>query len=384
MHNEKFFVPDLNYDQEGFDVLTILGKHPTKGEIGIEIECEGNKFPKQNNLLPPLWNYTHDGSLRGKDNAEYVLKSPIAFKEVKDAVFDLYKTLADYGTVLDDSNRTSVHVHLNVQTFHLPRLTSFLALYFSLEEILTEWCGDHRVGNLFCLRAKDAPAIVSKIKKWIVNDGRTELTEGLHYSGMNTQALIKFGSLEIRSLRGVTDPGTVVQWVGVLERIYNLSAEYPDPRGITENFSGNDPIDYLRGVLGEHYDTVRASVSMNDDAIRQSMYEGIRLAQDLCYCRDWSRYKPVTRSTDPFGRNKKKMSPLQQAYANIGAPMPSHMIYDEAQYISPTLNTAWAQAAAQVPTPTPWLNPFAETPPEEEEVEDDYEPEEDYDPDEEE
>jgi hypothetical protein len=41
--------------------------------------------------------------------------------------------------------------------------------------------------------------------------------------------LAKFGSLEVRTLRGCTDPQTI--WIGsaILERLYVLSAEFDRP-----------------------------------------------------------------------------------------------------------------------------------------------------------
>src|SRR3546814_8609236 len=89
---------------------------------------------------------------------------------------------------------------LNVQRFHLNRLCSFFSLYFLVEELLTAWCGEHRVGNLFCLRAKDAPAIVSEIKKTLQNE-KIYFHAGMHYAGLNAGAITKFGSVEIQSLR---------------------------------------------------------------------------------------------------------------------------------------------------------------------------------------
>ena len=197
-----------------------------------------------------------------------------------------------YGTKLDDSNRTSVHVHLNAQGWHLNQL-SFLALYFSVEEILTQWCGDHRVGNLFCLRSKDATAIVAQIRDFIASDGARHPSQGMHYAGLNCHSLTKHGSVEIRSLRGVTEPQTIKTWVGILQRMYEMSADYKDPRLVIEGFSGSGPLDYLSSILGPYTETIVQGTGFDHQQIMSSMYEGVRLAQDLCYCRDWSSSKKV-------------------------------------------------------------------------------------------
>lgn len=293
----------------GYPLRTILERSPVKGDIGIEIEVEGSKLPKEPDELNPWWAYHKDGSLRGEDNAEYVLKKPILFNQVPEALDALWALFGKYKSRLDESNRTSVHIHLNCQEFYLNRLTSFLAIYTCFEEVLTEWCGDHRVGNLFCLRAKDAPGSVYRIKKFIQSDGRNELNDGLHYSGLNTHALTKFGSVEIRALRGCSDPATIQQWVGILQRIYDASGTYQDPRTICDLFSQGGPTNFFETILGEWSSVVRKGVSMSEPQIRDSMYEGIRLAQDLCYCRDWDLFKPVQVRADPFGRSSRRFPP---------------------------------------------------------------------------
>lgn len=301
----------------GFNIAALYGKRVVKGDIGVEIEVEGNKFKKED--IPPPWTYHKDNSLRGEDNAEYVLKAPIEFSRVPEAIDILWKMFQEYGSVLDESNRTSVHVHLNVQKFHLNRLTAFFALYFSVEELLTEWCGDHRVGNLFCLRAKDATAIVSQIKKFIQYGNRYEFRDGMHYAGMNVGALEKFGSIEIRTLRGVNDPNTILDWIGILQRIYELSADFPDPRSIPSLLSSEGPLNYLEMVLGDKTAVVKNGIEYSIEQTRDALYSGIRLAQDLCYCRDWSLYKPTDITSDPFGRTKKISSQhaLDTAYAQV-------------------------------------------------------------------
>jgi hypothetical protein len=311
----------------GFNMCVVMNRKATKGEVGIEIEVEGNKFPYPPGMkgshtavaMPglPYWSYVHDGSLRGVDNAEYILTRPIAFKEVNPAITQLFGALAGFGSVIDDSHRTSVHVHLNCQEFHLNRLCSFMALWYCFEEVLTQWCGEHRVGNLFCLRAKDAPAIIAQLRQFLRKDGSVQLSEHLHYAGLNAHALTKFGSLEVRTLRGCTDPQTILDWVGILERLYTLSADFGDPRDICSLFSSEGPLAFFENVLRDKTGIVRSTIGWDDEQIREAMYTGIRLAQDLCYCRDWSEYNPVKLKPDPFSRSLKTVAKKLQAQAPV-------------------------------------------------------------------
>lgn len=305
--NDKVFIPRPKKAKPGLSVGVLLGKHTVKGEVGLEIEVEGESIPYSD--VPPPWQYKEDHSLRGKENGEYVLKNPVMFSEIPDALSKLWGQFDKYKTKFDDSNRTSVHVHLNCQEWFLNRLAAFLGLYFTLEIPLTQWCGENRVGNLFCLRAVDAPAIITHLKKFIQTDGQYSINETMHYSGMNANALKKFGSLEIRTLRGTSDSGVIQDWLSILERLYTLSAEFADPRDVCTMLSGGGgPLAFFESVLGNKSDVVRQGSGMSYDQISDAVYNGIRLAQDLCYCRDWSLFKPMALKPDPFDRSLKKVA----------------------------------------------------------------------------
>jgi hypothetical protein len=301
----------------GFNIGMTLARKPTAGAVGIEIELEGKNLPHED-LTPSPWGYHVDHSLRGEDNGEYVLNKPIEFDDVPKALATLWKTFDKCKSSFDDSNRTSVHVHLNCQEFHLNRLTAFLALWYALEEPLTEFCGEHRVGNLFCLRAVDAPAIITHLRTFIREDGSYPLNEMLHYAGMNPNALHKFGSLEVRTLKGCISPEPIETWISILERLYKLSADFPDPREIPASFSSGGPLSFFDNLLGDKADIVRAGIGWSNQDISDAMYRGVRLAQSLCYCRDWDEFKAIEVKPDPFGRDSRKLAGKIAAQAVMG------------------------------------------------------------------
>ena len=329
---------------ERHTVQGIFGTRKTLGKVGLEIEVEGNGFPKSydeddegcddSELIPTQWRYTHDGSLRGFDNAEYVLTRPLEFEDVPKAIDDLWVMFKNYGSKLDESNRTSVHVHLNVQDFRLNRLCAFAGLWFCVEDLLVRWCGDHRVGNMFCLRASDAPVIVSKLRKLVTHGDIRGITndDGLHYAGFNTQALSKFGSIEIRTLRGATDPEVIKTWVSLLQRIYDISESFQDdPRSVCQMFSGQHYRDFIRQILGPHTDSVLDSLDMDEDEIRRSVHQGVRIAQNICFCSTWEEYRQTSETKpDPFGRDYVIISEAAEVKpidlplgAQVGTPEPA-------------------------------------------------------------
>lgn len=326
--SEHIFLRRKKPKKQGLNVALLLDRRPVTGDVGLEIECEGYNLPKHDGWyierdvnkkvipngpikvrFPKQWRYTADHSLRGEDNAEYVLKDPIKFDEVSAALDDLWGMFRSSHTRLDESNRTSVHVHVNVQNFHMNRLTSFMAMYYVVEDILTKWCGEHRVGNLFCLSAKDAPGIIEQVKDFIVTDGKIHPQDNLHYAGLSFYAVKKFGSLEFRTLRGVTSPGVINDWVKIIRRMYDTSAKYPDPRELVHMFSGVGPLQWFETILGHEVLSIlrRDIPDLSDEYIREKMYENIRIAQDLCFCRDWDEFETLEIKADPFGRSPSKI-----------------------------------------------------------------------------
>jgi hypothetical protein len=314
------FVPISAQETPGLNLGFILGmkeKALQKGEVGIEIEIEGKRLPGVTANPPPApWLYKPDHSLRGDESGEYVLDKAIAFSEVPQALSKLWEAFEAAKTKFDDSNRTSVHIHLNCQRWYLNQLASLAALHFIFEDVNTEWCGEHRVGNLFCLRAKDAEAIVTWLKKFVQRDGEQEIPDGLHYSGFNIQALPKFGSVEIRTLRGVSDPNVIQDWVAIYERLYKLAQDFKDPTEICDWFSAEGPTAFFDRILGPVAQIVKKGVSLSMEEISDSMYAGVRRAQDICFCRDWTLFKTIDVSDNPFGLSKKKL--LEKAMAANG------------------------------------------------------------------
>lgn len=336
----------------GLDIANLFVHDRIGGEVGIELEFEGNKFPKE--VVSKGWTVHTDHSLRGHDNVEYVLTRPINFTEVNGHVLAIFSDMAKYGTILDDSNRTSVHVHLNCHNFHMNRIATFAGIYFTLEEVLAEYCGEHRVGNLFCLRAIDAPDIISTLARFIKNNGSMDIREGMHYAGFNIHALRKFGSIEIRLMRGAMSASQVTDWVSILQRIYELSADFPSPYRVAEMFSESGPLAFFDSILGPMSTTVRNSIGWSDDQVREALYRGIRLAQDILYAQDWNVYKPHNPKPDPFRRPAKRVmksranQPAQTLQMNTLPPLINHAEPVQTTQDASVWTTTWAPA----PTPT--------------------------------
>ena len=331
----------LSVKWSSYNVQQSRGLEPVQGTYGIEVEVEGKNLPMgtltafNNNG----WKITKDGSLRGEENAEYVFKGPAFIDDANKRIDWLWEKFKTAETIIDDSNRTSVHVHVNCQDFYLDRLASFGIFWFCFEDVLAEFCGDHRVGNLFCLRASDAPNIITEFIRVIRQGPDTRIHDRYHYAGWNIEALQKFGSIEIRTLRGTPDKETLKFWLAVIDKVYKASERFQDPRVAIGLFSGHGPRAFFNLVFEElAVDLVNALPDhcKQHQWLESKLYEGIRQAQPIAYCVDWDNYEKIRPSDDPFQRDYKYALPYAVAKMD-GAP-PGLSTYPQSFLISSTIS----------------------------------------------
>lgn len=256
-----------------------------KGEVGIEIECEGHNL-----LLDPSkwWKGIADGSLRG-ESIEYILRAPIDRAKVLESLNLLSKELAQHGSKVDESYRTSVHVHLNAQPMKMRHVFNQICLYLILEDILVEYCGKERIGNVFCLRASDAEGMIDRIRRAIKKGEYANIgQDGMRYAAINTKALADHGSLEFRAFRGTVDPKLINQWVEILLEIKDAAMKYDNPQQICVDFSVLGPKAFVEKVFTAN--NQRAILAYPN--FEKRLFDGVRLAQDIAYSiPDWTPVK---------------------------------------------------------------------------------------------
>lgn len=259
--------------------------------MGIEVELEGLNLPKVDSKG---WYSKADGSLRATRDKEgnmhnpleYILRSPVAHKSVEDKLEGL-KTLLK-GSTIELSNRCSVHVHLNTAGMALREVYTWLCVYYILEDLLIEYCGEDRKGNLFCLSGTDAEFVVQQLAN--ASSGARHYQElnnqHLKYAACNIYALVEHGSLEFRAHGGIEDPRVIKPWVDILMQVREGSKGFKSPKDVVENFSLLGPMGFLKRVLGEHHRHFQWK-----PRLEQRLWDGVRLAQDIAWSVDWEEPK---------------------------------------------------------------------------------------------
>lgn len=283
MYTGKMYLADQLYKH-----INIQDAARSKPDVfGIEIELEG-----KNILKPPLevaeyWSAVNDGSLRklmpGDEAIEYVSRYPYDIKQTEIALTNLFKYLNTPPAKVYESYRTSVHVHINFGLEEFRTIYNFMTLALLFDELLVSQNGDHRIGNNFCLRAKDAVGQVVSLMNSIEHGKNFfHITANERYSSINFASLMKFGSIEFRSLECTTHQGRVMHWINTLARLKEKARTYKNPVEIIQQYSQLGPQAFLTSVLGPFalkYKHVRDMDNM--------LHNGMRIAQDIAFCSAW-------------------------------------------------------------------------------------------------
>lgn len=262
------------------NIREIFGHPKCTGDVAVEIEIEGDFLPKIRN---DFWTVHRDGSLKsGHEALEYVMTKPIPKKELIDSLTDFQK-LFEKSNVLD-SFYAGTHIHVNIQELSPTELINYVCAILVTEDLLVDWCGNTRVGNHFCLRSSDAEAVLEFLKEVLRKGNINEFnTDGIRYCFYNLKSVVKYGSLEFRSLNSTIDPIRINTWAQTLLNIKEQSIKFNDPISLVE-YIKEDVNRWLYKVFTLIYYTDFVKDGWEDKVI-----EGIYRAEEIAYSRVWNK-----------------------------------------------------------------------------------------------
>lgn len=242
----------------------LFGTSPKSGDIGIELEIEGENLPKEFSG----WHVKPEGSLRGKggrqvspgENApdipfEYTFQKPVGVSAAETKLRALHKALTTGETKVTLTPRGSTHIHVNMQHETVRTVFGFIIIYAIIEPALLRLCGPKRNGNLFCLptyecgelafaAGKMAAALIVGLNQWPARRGR--------YASLNTDALLQFGSLEVRCFPNEIDPDKIMEWVKWLINIRDLARSWQNDTFLDLlDRAYNEPLWMLAKIFGD-------------------------------------------------------------------------------------------------------------------------------------
>jgi hypothetical protein len=278
-----------------------------KGEFGMEIETEvknegsypvdflvyeGNDPKGVSQFSTPLlpkWRAVGDGSLRNY-GVEFIFKEPYVFKEALEAI-DIFAENTKKIKFIQDAPATSVHVHINMWNETFMALGNFCTLYTLFENILTEFAGPMRRSNLFSL-----PTRCSETTGWNLIRMFEELEKGeytavrfveeyVKYAALNLASLTRLGSLEVRTMRGTTDPKELKLWLTILNDLLVFSrTDGLNPREVISEYRVKNT-DFFEEVFGKESAALYKVAGNIEKLIDKNLYFAGSIASSV---KDWN------------------------------------------------------------------------------------------------
>lgn len=256
--------------------------------FGIELECEGRAVDFNANFPDILnsWAPRADGSLRNNhgSSCEWVFNGPVNFDQSIIRVNELFDYFDKRKAKLVTSNRTSTHVHFNMGDKNAYQVVNLFILFTILEDIFGRYCGEDRNGNLFCLSSRHAQDQVRWIEDICLKHfDFTHLREDMRYCALNIASVNKFGTVEFRGMRGLDSRQDMLDWLSIINDFANYACyKMHNPVDIIEGISVKTPAGFLREIFSE-VNYRKLTEGLDDLTIGNSVYEGLRLVQMLCY-----------------------------------------------------------------------------------------------------
>lgn len=228
--------------------------------VGIEVEVE-RVFRTAHVLsyLPDcyVWRNIEDGSLR--NNGREFVSIPLKGNSILFALDFLKEVLTKEKTCVghEFSDRTSVHVHVNVRDITPEQVKSLILTYLVVEPLLYAYVGGDRAKNIFCVPLTEA-TLTSRLNDIMQSNNRdsfrNSIGEWYKYTGFNLLPILEYGTIEFRHMRGTIDPKILGIWINFLLSIKNYAVKYPFEKIKDFIFNLNTSSEYhnfMHEVFGE-------------------------------------------------------------------------------------------------------------------------------------
>lgn len=277
-------------------------------EVGVEVELSGSRLPNH----VDGWRVEVDGSV--PDGLEYVMEEPRSLAGTRASLAILKKGLIDSKAKVKDSVKAGVHIHVNLQHDKLIDVFKVYTLYYLFEDCIVRWCGESRVGNLFCLRASDALDIVQGLSEFARTLNKDIISnDDFRYTALNPESLHKYGTLEFRAMRGTDNIDDIYDITKLLVRLKRRAVEFNTPSQILTYFSEVGCKAMYDEVFGEF------GSKFWYDGLEGDVMGCLENAQQVGFCCDWGefehRFHKKSDYNNPFA---KAVINKENTYRSIG------------------------------------------------------------------
>lgn len=195
-------------------VFDVSGYQETN-DVLFGVECEIEDIRNIPLSVQHNWGIHEDGSLRNSGR-EFV--TPPVRREIAEMMF--YQLHRDLGLGPEPfTERTSIHVHLNMQNLNVQEVKQIILLYALFEEFFFMPCEISRRDNIHCV------ALTDTVLPAYYGHGLGTLHGKWHkYTAMNVKPLNEYGTLEFRHMHGHNDQTLFARWLILLEKLVKVGS----------------------------------------------------------------------------------------------------------------------------------------------------------------
>jgi hypothetical protein len=187
-----------------------------------------------------LFNCIEDHSLR--NNGREFTTPPLLFDE-QCAAFTILHSSLELGAD-PFSDRTSIHVHVNVRELTEQEVRQFILLYALLEPLFFEFVGDVRKGSIFCV-----PLNHTYLPSLYKHPLAVLQTKWHKYTAFNILPLSTFGTIEFRHMYGTGNKPEFIHWLTCLKELYTFIESTPDFSLLDELSKGTSVVTIARAAV---------------------------------------------------------------------------------------------------------------------------------------
>lgn len=265
-------------------VAQVIGVRQTEGnKFGIELELEGRNVGLAD-VATRGWNRHKDNSLRG-EAIEYITAGAKSFEESKKLLTELFVKFKEHKVKFNDSIRTSTHVHLNFSDKPIKQVVNFFALFTLFEEVLQYYSGEDRKGNLFCISTREGEGVMGILADSIAKGDLSKFAgDKFKYAACNLSTLYKFGTVEVRTMRGATSAEQINKWLDILNDMYVYACNtMKSPAELVSDLSHLGADGLMRKVFSEANVKELMVNFPKPMTLHYSLMEGARILQVFAY-----------------------------------------------------------------------------------------------------
>lgn len=232
----------FNYDRPETPVIISLSRDNN--------DCEP-AFKK----LKGFWKVVKDGSLR--KGTEFIFAEPLSGANISEALSRMQSFLDVYrrhGKPVSLSDRTSVHVHLDVRDLNDDELMSLVLVYMLVERVIFKYINPFRSKNTYCRPLTDSSFKYSYAvicKEADRSPGHFIQAIKHHcdkYSALNVLPTSSYGSVEFRHHHGTSDMSKVKEWINIILAIKRTAKGYPI-KTLLDIYSNTGPTSLLTTIF---------------------------------------------------------------------------------------------------------------------------------------